>query len=164
MIYLLLSQKVQPISDKARYHILAWFGPQKHMSMPSLLIVHPVQILESSAKTTEVQSKCMHKEKILGQVLIFSYLCYLLSILLRSCLVVVVVLSCVWLFAMPRTVACQAPLSMELCRQEYWSGFSLPTPGDLPDPGMEPTSFASPMLGSGLLTTSASWEAPAWNI
>ena len=41
------------------------------MSMPSLLIVHPVQILESSAKTTEVQSKCMHKDKILGQVLIF---------------------------------------------------------------------------------------------
>ena len=65
---------------------------------------------------------------------------------------------------MPRTVACQAPLSMELCRQEYWSGFSLPTPGDLPYPGMEPTSFASPMLGSGLFTTSASWEAPAWNI
>lgn len=41
------------------------------MSMPSLLIVHPVQILESSAKTTEVQSKCMHKDKILGLVLIF---------------------------------------------------------------------------------------------
>lgn len=47
----------------------------RNMSMPSLLIVHPVQILESSAKTTEVQSKCIHKEKILGQVLIFPYLC-----------------------------------------------------------------------------------------
>lgn len=35
----------------------------RNMSMPSLLIVHPVQILESSAKTTEVQSKCMRKEK-----------------------------------------------------------------------------------------------------
>ena len=65
---------------------------------------------------------------------------------------------------MPRTVVRQAPQSMELRRQEYWSGFSLPTPRDLPDPGMEPTSFASPVLGSGLFTTSGSWEASAWNI
>ena len=35
--------------------------------------------------------------------------------------------------ATPWTVACQAPLSMEFSRQEYWSGLPLPTPGDLPD-------------------------------
>ena len=36
------------------------------------------------------------------------------------------------------TVAHQAPLSMELSRQEYWSGLPFPFPGDLPDPGIEP--------------------------
>ena len=36
----------------------------------------------------------------------------------------------------------QAPLSMEFSRQEYWSGLPLPTPGHLPDPGIEPGSFA----------------------
>ena len=36
------------------------------------------------------------------------------------------------------TVTCQAPLSVEFFRQEYWSGLSFPSPGDLPDPGIEP--------------------------
>ena len=43
------------------------------------------------------------------------------------------------LFAIPWTVACQAPLSMELSRQEYWSGLLCPSPGDLPNPGIEPS-------------------------
>ena len=42
----------------------------------------------------------------------------------------------------PWTVAHQAPLSMGFSRQEYWSGLPLPTPGDLPDPGIEPRSPA----------------------
>ena len=42
----------------------------------------------------------------------------------------------------PWTVACQAPLSMEFSRQEYWSGLPGPVPGDLPDPGFEPKSLA----------------------
>ena len=41
----------------------------------------------------------------------------------------------------PWTVACQAPLSMEFSRQEYWSGFPFPSPGDLPDPGNKPRSL-----------------------
>ena len=44
--------------------------------------------------------------------------------------------------ATPWTVACQAPLSMGFCRQEYWSGLPFPTPGDLPDPRTEPASLA----------------------
>ena len=44
-------------------------------------------------------------------------------------------LSRVWLFATPWTVACQAPLSARFSRQEYWSGLPFPSPGDLPDPG-----------------------------
>ena len=42
----------------------------------------------------------------------------------------------------PWTVAPQAPLLMEFSRQEYWSGLPFPTPGDLPDPGIEPESPA----------------------
>ena len=45
--------------------------------------------------------------------------------------------------ATPWTVACQAPLSMGFSRQEYWSELPLPSPGDLPDPGIEPGSPAS---------------------
>ena len=55
-------------------------------------------------------------------------------------------LSHVQLFAIPWTVAHQAPLSMGFSRQEYCSGLPCPSPGDLPDPGMEPVSFASPAL------------------
>ena len=47
-------------------------------------------------------------------------------------------LSCVQLFAAPWTVACQAALSMEFSRQEYWSGKLFPSPGDLPNPGIKP--------------------------
>ena len=47
-------------------------------------------------------------------------------------------LSRVQLFVGSWTVACQAPLSMEFSRQEYWSGLPFPPPGDLPDPGIEP--------------------------
>ena len=44
-------------------------------------------------------------------------------------------------FATPWTVACQAPLSVEFSRQEYWSGLPVPS-GELPNPGIEPASPA----------------------
>ena len=47
------------------------------------------------------------------------------------------------LFVMQWTIACQAPLSMGFSRQEYWSGFSCPHPGDLHDPGIVPVSYMS---------------------
>ena len=47
-------------------------------------------------------------------------------------------LSSVWLFVTPWTVACQAPLSMGFSRQEYWSGLPFPSPGGLPSPGWNP--------------------------
>jgi len=50
----------------------------------------------------------------------------------------------------PGTVAHQAPLSMGFPRQEYWSGLSFPSPGDLPHTGIEP---ASPALAGGFFTT-----------
>ena len=49
-------------------------------------------------------------------------------------------LSRVRLFVTPQTVAYQAPPSMKFSRQEYWSGLPFPSPGDLPDPGIEPRS------------------------
>ena len=52
-------------------------------------------------------------------------------------------LSCVWLFVTPWTVACQAPSSMGFSRQELWSGWPFPCPGDLLKPGIE---FGSPAL------------------
>ena len=59
-------------------------------------------------------------------------------------------LSRVWLFVTPWTVAYQAPLSMGFSRQEYWSGLPFPSPGDLPDPGIEPRS---PALQADALTS-----------
>ena len=49
----------------------------------------------------------------------------------------------VQLFVTLWTVAYQASLSMGFSRQKYWSGLAFPAPGDLPDPGIEPTSFNS---------------------
>ena len=43
----------------------------------------------------------------------------------------------------PMDYSLQAPLSMGFCRQEYWSGLPRPPPGDLPNPGIKPTSLAS---------------------
>ena len=54
---------------------------------------------------------------------------------------------------------CQAPLSMGLSRQEYWSGLRCPPPGDLPDPGIEPMSLMSPALSGKFFTISSTWEA-----
>ena len=58
----------------------------------------------------------------------------------------------------PWTIAHQAPLSMGFSRQEYWSGLPYPSPGDLPDPGIEPQSLGFPALAGGFFTTSATWE------
>ena len=50
----------------------------------------------------------------------------------------------------PWTLAHQAPPSMVFSRQEYWSGLPFPSPGDLPDPGIEPRS---PTLQADALTS-----------
>ena len=55
--------------------------------------------------------------------------------------------------ATPWTITHQVPLSMEFSRQEYWSGLPFPSPEDLPDPGVELTSPASPELARDTFTT-----------
>ena len=59
-------------------------------------------------------------------------------------------LSHVRLFATPWTIAHQDPPSMGFSRQEYWSGLPFPSPGDVPDPGIEPRS---PALQADTLTS-----------
>ena len=61
--------------------------------------------------------------------------CQYISIHVLSCF------SCVQLFVTLWTLAWQAPLSIGFSRQEYWNRLACPPPGDLPDPGMEPTSL-----------------------
>ena len=56
--------------------------------------------------------------------------------------------------ATPWTVVCQAPLSMEFSRREYWSGLPCLSPGDLPNPGIEPVSPVSPALQADSLLLS----------
>ena len=53
------------------------------------------------------------------------------------------------------TIACQAPLSMELFSQKHWSGLAFPCPGDLPDPGTESAKPAFPALAGEFLATAA---------
>ena len=53
----------------------------------------------------------------------------------------------------------QVPLSMGFSRKEYWSGLLCPSPGDLPNPGIEPASLVSPALAGRFFTASATWES-----
>ena len=64
-------------------------------------------------------------------------------------------------FVIPWTAGRQAPLSMEFPRQEYWSGFPFPSPGDPPNPGIEPVS---PTLEGGFFTTEPSGKPYIFNI
>ena len=75
------------------------------------------------------------------------------------CSVAAQMLSHIRFFATLWTVVCQAPLSMEFPRQEYWSGLPFSPPGDLPIPGIEPMSLRSPALADRIFPTSATWEA-----
>ena len=63
--------------------------------------------------------------------------------------------------ATPWTGPCQAPLSMEFSGQEYWSGLSFPSPGDLPDPGIKLESLTFSAMASGFFTTSTTCGLPS---
>ena len=62
------------------------------------------------------------------------------------------------------TVALQAPLCMGFSRQEYWSGLPFPSPGDLPDPGIEPARRVGGLLGvAGRLSGTVSCRRPVFD-
>ena len=69
-------------------------------------------------------------------------------------------LSSIQLFVTPWTAVHKAPLSMGFYRQEYWNRLSFISPGDSPDPGIQPTSVTSPGLAVRFFTTSATWKVP----
>ena len=71
-----------------------------------------------------------------------------------GCCAVLSCFTCVWLLTITWIIALQAPRSMGLFRQEYWSGLPCPPPGDLPNPGIEPTSLMSPALAGRFFTSS----------
>ena len=62
--------------------------------------------------------------------------------------------------ATPWIIAFQAPLSMEFCRQEFWSGLPLPPPRDLPHPGTETVSPGAPVLAGRFFTTTPTQKDP----
>ena len=70
-----------------------------------------------------------------------------------SSFTVLLLLSCIQLFANSWIIPLQAPPSMEFSRKEYWSRLSFPTPEDLPDLRIEPTFLVSPALASRFFTT-----------
>ena len=59
------------------------------------------------------------------------------------------------------TVAHQAPLSMGFSRQEYWSGLPFSSPGDLPDPGIEPASLMTPVMAGRVFTVVLPGKLPS---
>ena len=65
-------------------------------------------------------------------------------------------------FVTPWTVAHQAPLSMGLSRQAYWTGLPFPSPGDLLDPGIEPASPKAGILYHWTTREPISWHSLAW--
>ena len=68
-----------------------------------------------------------------------TFVCWFISVSYNS--VLCLVFSHVRFFVTPWTIACQAPLSMGSSQQQYWSGLPFPPPGDLPNPGIKPTSL-----------------------
>ena len=70
----------------------------------------------------------------------------------------------VQLFAVPWTVGCQAPLSMEFSRQKYCSGLAFPTLGDLPDPGIRRTFPLCLLHWQVDLYHCNTWETPQYNV
>ena len=66
--------------------------------------------------------------------------------------------SCVQLSVTLWIIALQALLSMGFAKQEYWSGLPCPSPGDLPNPGIEPSSLVSPALADQFFTTITTWK------
>ena len=70
------------------------------------------------------------------------------------------ILSCVQLFAILWTTACQVPLVLAFANREYLSGLLCSPSGDLPNQGIKPVSLISPALADGFFTTSITWEAP----
>ena len=123
-----------------------------HTHTPQLGFFHVLAIVNSAAVNIEVHVS-FFKLKFSS----FLVVCPGVELLVHAQL-----LSHVWFFGTPWTVAFQAPLSVGFFRQEYWSWLAFPPPGYLPDPGVEPVSIASPASAGGFFYHCAPWEAQGW--
>ena len=141
-LFLILGESIQPFT--AKYDVSCSFP-----------------ISSWSLNTSVTFSRCLY------QNFIFTNMTKHCSLLLESLQTLLTshILPCmlshfsrVWLFATPWTAAHQAPLSMGFSRQDYWSELLCSPPGDLPSPGIEPTSLMSPALPGGFF--GITWEAP----
>ena len=113
-------------------------------------------------KTVYIKKKSQKNTQISSCLFIFIYgLGTLSGIQLSSCQTMCVLscFSCVRLFATLWIVVQETSLLMEISRQVYWSGLPCPSPGALPDPGIEPAPLRSPVLAGGFFSTSTTWEA-----
>ena len=108
----------------------------------------------SSCHSTESPNNPRSRLKSLPEIWNIVAAITLLWIMLCNC-VCTQMFSHVWLFAIPWTVARQAPLPMRFSWQKDWSGLTFPAPGDHLDPGIEHSYLMSPALISGFFTTSA---------
>ena len=88
-----------------------------------------------------------------------NHVCEYVCVCVCVCVCVLSRFSYVWFFGTLWTVAHQTPLSMGFSGQEYWSGLPYPLPMDLPNPGTEFMSPASPELAGGFFTHWTTWKA-----
>ena len=90
-------------------------------------------ILSNFARSANTNEKCSGQRGTWGHFSHGPHFSNIMEVKVKT-------LSRVWLFATPWTAAYQAPPSIGISRQEYWSGLPCPCPGDLPNPGIEPGS------------------------
>ena len=83
---------------------------------------------------------------VIYNVVLVSDVCVCVCARARACMCLPSHFSHIWLFVTLWTVACQSPLSIGFSRQEYWSGLLCPSPGNLPNPGIELSSPEAPAL------------------
>ena len=111
-----------------------------------------------------INSKTNQQNLVAADLCFALYLCFALLCfaLLMLCFDYALLssFSHVQLFTDLWTVVCQTLLSMGFLRQEYWSGSPCPSPGDFPNPGIQPMFLISPALIDGFFTTSITWDAP----
>ena len=107
-------------------------GPSSHQAQASSINPAPLDFVVANPSLLFLLLSCA----FLGTgtyLLISSFVCVCVCVCVYSVMSDSLIL---W------TVAYQDPLSMEFYRQEYWNGLPFPSPGDLPNPGIEPTSPA----------------------
>ena len=127
----------------------------KHDITPSILNFQQETMSHFRKGSTPVLSRHCYNSTFILQTYIYIYVCVYVCVYIYIYASILVTTApkhhcvcaqsfgCVRLFSTPGTIAHQTPLSMRLSRQEYWSGQPLPTPRDLPDPGIETVSSAS---------------------